>query len=377
MRHAVQLLLLVGTLLGFAVCVVGCGAEDPPGDDGVPGAGWQALVVHAPFSGDGVLAAVDGETLGLADNLLGLSGSDWIPAVAGGSPWLIGRQAIDALRRYEGLSFSAPALEFSTGAGTNPHALALCAEHLFVSRYDRSNDEGVGGDLARFEPSTGELLGSVDLSDFQPHDDGTPEPDTLVRLGGRLYVGLQRLNRNDGWIAEATGTVVEVDCSSLEITASWAVGANPRISALAGSASLLQVVHDGGVQRLDPDGGTVTELFVGSDFGDTTEILAVEGTGAQVLVATEVDWATNELWCVDLESEDRSLLASFEHRNWGLQRDPQGRVWALWRDHWATGAEVELGGIGIYDPATCTEVTEEWVRFASDPAALAFYSPSD
>jgi hypothetical protein len=63
-------------------------------------------------------------------------------------------------------------------------------------------------------------------------------------------------------------------------------------------------------------------------------------------------------------------LESPPTRAWSFAVDPLGRAWVGWRDHWIT-SEVEPGGIGIYDPSSCTRLGQ-WRRFDSDPFDVAF-----
>jgi hypothetical protein len=358
-------LLLIGALTGCPVVE----------DEYVDGAtsDQRAIVTHAPFGGDTTLASVDRTGYGVSDGLLGLPGSDWLLTVADGDPWLLGRFFLDTVRRYDGLDFSAPTLEFSTGAGTNPHALAVCGDRIYVTRYDLTEDQTAGGDVAMYSLTTGAPLGTVDLSPWNPHADGTPEPDAMVLSDGSLYVALQRFDRDDSWTPHPAGVLVEIDCATGAVLEAREVATNPRLSAVPGDAGTLQIGHDRGVDHLDLATGTITEVVVDADLGADVVSLGLAVSGDHALLVVEVDGFTNELWCLDLAAGTRTMLGAVDHRNWGLQTAPDGLVWALWRDHWATDSVVEEGGIAIYDPAACAEVTSDWITFGSDPYTLTFY----
>ena len=69
-------------------------------------------------------------------------------------------------------------------------------------------------------PQDGAELGQIDLSAFVDAD-GLPEVSQIVRVGDRLYLSCQRLDRNGGWgpadvsylivVDLATDTLVDVD----------------------------------------------------------------------------------------------------------------------------------------------------------------------
>jgi hypothetical protein len=331
-------------------------------------------VIYAPFGGDATLASATVADNTISDDLLGLTGSDWEVMIADGAPWLLGRFFVDAVRRYDGMDFSAPILEFSTGAGTNPRSIAVCADRIYVSRYDiTEGDTPVGGDVGIFDLATGGPLGSVDVSSFNPPEDGTPEPDRLVAVGNTIYVALQRLDRDAGWTPDDAGKLVAIDCTTGTVTGDWDVGPNPVISAVAADPTLIQIVYDGGVALFDTTAETVQNVVDDFAMGEGYDSLTAVATGEAVLLVTELNFGTNEVWCMDLLGGTQTMLTSVPQRNWETIAAPDGNVWVLWRDHWATDTEVEVGGVTVYDPVTCTEVTSTWMSFGSDPSSLAFF----
>lgn len=359
------LALLAGALLA------GCPTA-PPGDAPfVPDdEADDVIVVHAPFTGDATVAVLDPTSLAISDGLLGLAGSDWVPATADGSPWLLGRYGIDVLRRYADTDFGAPTFEVSTGAGSNPQDIAFCGGSLFLSRYDRGEDGG--GDIVVLDVATGTETGRLDLSPWAEGTDGNPEPAQLVPLGDTLFVALERLDRDAGWVPDPAGRVLAIDCVSGDVLEEFVTGPNPDIEP-AGDA--LAVRTDGGIQLLVPGQGLTTALDpadVGVDV-DFVGLGAVERAG--LLVLEQGGAAANEVWCLDLDTGDRQLLTTRTERAWSVRSGPDGRVWVLWRDHWATG-DIEAGGIGLYDPVACAMAHDELLVFPTDPAAIAFRAGS-
>jgi DNA-binding beta-propeller fold protein YncE len=76
------------------------------------------------------------------------------------------------------------AAQFSTGAGSNPHDLALAGDKAYVALYDR-------GDLQVWDLSSGSPTApqrTIDLSGYD--EDGVPQASSVVVVGGRAYVAL-------------------------------------------------------------------------------------------------------------------------------------------------------------------------------------------
>ena len=191
-----------------------------------------------------------------------------------------------------------------------------------------------------------------------------------------LYVGLQRFDRisdpNGYWIADPVGKVVEIDCASQSVTRDWDVGANPMIK--AGVDGMIVVKHDAGVNVIMLAEDIVFDTFIDAELpaGTVTVDAAISALGA--IHAVEMNWATNEIWCVDLDLGTSTMLLESDSRLWSLTAAPDDMIWALWVDHWGSVDVTEAAGIAIYDPATCTEVTTEWMTFASPPSELSFHN---
>jgi len=345
-------------LLALAATLVAC---DPANDDdsAAPEGSFAAVVLQGPFSGDATLLGMDPDGAALDVDPVGLAGTDW--ALGGGSEdfWLIGRLGSDVVRRYEWPTTSAPALEFAAGTPTNPQVALECGGRIFVTRYGLGV-QGGGGDVAVFDLDGG-AQGRVDLSAFHEGDDGTPEPSSMVERDGVLYVGLQRLDRNAGWVADPVGKVVAIDCETEAITGSWDAPSNLEV-----------FVADEEIYAL---GGGVLTRFDGSAFVASSILdalpsspIALAAAADGWVVVTETEQGANTVWCVDPAGQVTEL-ESPDTRAWTAAVDPAGRAWVGFRDHWITG-DVEPGGIGIYDPVTC--VREQWIATESDPIDIAF-----
>ncbi len=94
-----------------------------------------------------------------------------------------------------------------TDVGANPRDFeGVSPTKAYVSLYE-TNLLRVGN------PVTGALSGTIDLSVFADSD-GLVEADQMTRLGERLFVALQQLDRSAGWIPTGQSTVAVIDTAT-------------------------------------------------------------------------------------------------------------------------------------------------------------------
>lgn len=174
--------------------------------------------------------------------------------------------------------------QFSTGNGSNPQDICfLSPTRAYLSRYDVS-------DLLIVNPSTGASLGVIALGAFADAD-GIPEMARMVRVGSRVFVAIQRLDRNGGFqptdkslvaVIDATAdTVLDADPVAAGKQAILLAGKNPYTAfafdregmrLLIGCAGVYGEL-DGGIEYLDAvtlasGGYAITESALGGDVGD-------------------------------------------------------------------------------------------------------------
>jgi hypothetical protein len=180
----------------------------------------------------------------------------------------------------------------STGAGTNPHDIAFAGPtKAYVTLYETTRllivNPSVAADCAGF------VVGSIDLAQFADRD-GIPEMDQLAIVEGRLYVTLQRLDRDNFFAPAGRGLVVIVDTAIDQVTGTIELtGENPfavRTAAEDDAIFISQVgnftVHDGGIERVDlesetAEGFVISEADVGGDITDF--VLTSEELGYAVI----------------------------------------------------------------------------------------------
>ncbi len=101
--------------------------------------------------------------------------------------------------------------QYSTGNGTNPQDIAFDSpQKAYVSRLASAG-------LLIMNPTNGNQLGSVDLSDYDKTDDN-PEAARMVTVGDRLFVALQRLKPD--WSPAGSGMVAVIDMSDNSVAGS-------------------------------------------------------------------------------------------------------------------------------------------------------------
>lgn len=353
-------------MVALIAALLGCAPTGAPPAPCAPAAG--VLCVTSDLEVGAIAVADDA---GWRDRLSS-AWPDAIPRWVGSEAVVIGRGQADALRRYTDGCFAAPVAEIPLPPGTNAHDLVAAGDRWFVSAYEL---EG----LLVLDPVSGREVGRVDLTAWADAD-GRPEADQLVVDGDWLYVGVQALNRDAGWQAEA-GAVVAVDPHAAVAVDGWTVGPNPKIYAHPAEAGALVVLtgtyelaSDGA--PVDPDGALVvlqpetgdhrtvaTEAALGFDLSDYAE---VDGIG----VVVGVDFAlgsASRIGCVDWATEtwtDGPAIAS-----WVSDVVPaDGGVWLAARSGLVPDAP---SGLVWLDPVTCALDDDTWTRLALEPYALA------
>jgi len=261
------------------------------------GSGADVIVATTDYQ-VGALALVGEEVDRISDRLVPAGGDPQV-VVQDCDTWLLERSSTDAIRHYaSGGDLSTPSWEIALDPGANAHDVALWSGELYVTQYGKS-------ELSVRDPSTGLETRAIDLSG-EADDDGIPEMSSMAIWDGRLFVALQRLDRNADWVSRG-GRIVEIGPQG--VIGRWDVGPSPEIEEDAGGLLLktgLWFEIDGQVSIWTPDNETilVTEEDAG---GDIASVVHQNGLIAFV-VAEEVrhglacgtvrDWSVRE-WTND------------------------------------------------------------------------------
>ena len=366
----------------LALALVGCPTDDDDvgdddsavGDDDDDERQTHALVTTTDFT-VGSLATVDLDDWTITDEITATTG-DPVVQVVGDDVYQINRFQHDSVRRYAPGEFQTPLLEFSTGAGSNPQWVAECAGVLFVTRYEEPS-------VGLFQKDTGLSMGELDLSAYADAD-GLPEASSMVVLGGLLYLGLQRMDRDSGWQPDPEGgRVLEIDCDTREVLREWTTGPNVvlHLHPERDDALLLvegamfdpdyEMLLDGGLGELElTEAAPAPPLVTEEELGGNIVAFGAGGAGLGLL-ALNVD-EVHHLLCVDLTTGATTEVS--ETTSWvpDIRVNDRDQAFVLFR---SGPADLEApGGIAVIDLADCTDLTaDELISFSLQPYSVAFY----
>ncbi len=338
-------------------------STDAPGDTGPgdtdDGSAFHAVLVTSDFASGTVNVVRDDGSM--EADLLAVGG-DTVVSTDGATTWLLHRGGENTVQVFEGVSFTAPSMELSTGDGSNPQAAARCGDRLFVSTLA----DGIGA----WDPATGLPIGAVAL-DAWIDADGSAEPVSLaVGANGYLYAALQRLS--DFRVVRA-GTLAKIDCATLQVVDAWDVGPNPLFTRSPGTERLYLSggdyfdLSDGGAWSFDMATDTLSEpILTDSGVGGNVGSLAVAANGHGIYTVDDAQrW---QLWCIDTSTGGTRLASEPNAYVSDAKVDPTGTVWVLLQPNYA-GEAGQVGTVRV-DPEACT-VSEPLVT-TLNPYALGF-----
>ena len=229
-------------------------------------------------------------------NLLGIH-SDAVGHYHDGRVYIVNRLGQDNILVLEAMDWRTPLTQFSVGNGANPHDIEIVApDKAYVSLYDAAS-------LLIVNPQDGAELGRIDLSAFADAD-GLPEVSQIVRVGDRLYLSCQRLDRNGSWgpadvsylivVDLATDALVDVDPDAEGMQGIALSAGNPNSMAVVGEQIAVGVVvhfgdRAGGVEIVDTATNRSLGLAVSEEDlgGDITSMVLVDQNRGYAVVADE------------------------------------------------------------------------------------------
>jgi DNA-binding beta-propeller fold protein YncE len=262
----------------------------------------RAFVWTTDFSTGG-LSTIDLNTHSVSQDVEPV-GSDAAMRWYAGNLYVVNRFGGDNVQVIDGTTLNT-LRQISTGNGSNPQDICfLSPTKAYVTRYEL-------GSLLIVNPATGGTLGTISLAQFADAD-GIPEMARMVRVDRYVFVALQRLNRNGGFVptdsslvavidAEAD-TVLDVDPALPGKQAIHLTGTNPVTTFefdRATSRLLLGCVGnfgalDGGIEWIDPVnfrslGFAITEAALGGDVGD----VVWNGPGHSYAIVSDASFNTS------------------------------------------------------------------------------------
>lgn len=366
-------LVTLPVLMTLAAC-----DDDPVTARRQPPSGPVAVVTTTDFS-SGELSTVSLDSTHQVHTGVSSVHSDAVVRVFDGLVYVVNRYLGDNIQVLDPDDDFAVVRQFSVGNGSDPHDIVVVsAARAYVTRYNET-------DLWVVDPSTGNHVGSVDLSTLADAD-GIPEMDQLAAVGGNVYVTLERVDRNTlPWEAPGASfvAVIEAGADTLLDTDAATPGTQPITLANANPFSTLQLdpdtgnlyvacvgkwsVSDAGVESLSPvtmttTGTILTGTAAGGDITDVEVVSAERGYA----IVTDAAFAT-------------SLLAFDPRSGAVIDTVYAPGTFSLQDVEMSAGGELFLAdrsptapGIRIYDAATGTEKTAAPVDVGLPPFSIAF-----
>lgn len=280
--------------------------------------------------------------------------------------------------------------QVSVGALTNPKSVVRINDKLYVSRFDSDA-------MLVLDANTFDELATIDLSEFSDSD-GTPEMGLAVTAGGRVWVAVERYERQPSFWQPSTSP-----------TGSYLVSINPETDTiekrvlLTGvtpyqmlkvdplNGNLLLISNEnwaGGIEAVNPETGkTLGWVVEPSEFPEG--IFFAEATTTHVYVASgegnhfgtpDWDWDYAVLWAIDRETKSKTEvyrtaegykgIACLELSP-GTTREPGTRLMITCA---GPGPRVTKPGLHIFDPATLKELTKAPVDTGLPPFGVTFFA---
>lgn len=200
-----------------------------------------------------------------------------------GQLYVVNRLGCDNLLVLDGTTL-AFVRQFSVGNGTNPSDIVLVTPtKAYVPRYDAKS-------LLIVDPTNGAVAGQIPLEAFADAD-SIPEMDRAIRIGDKVFVSLQRLDRTNFFaptdhsdvvvIDAVADTVIDTDGITPGVQPIRLTGTNPVTAfaydpvshrLLIGCAGAYGVL-DGGIEWVNPatlasEGYAITGAALGGDLSD-------------------------------------------------------------------------------------------------------------
>ncbi len=292
----------------------------------------------------GGLAELDLTTRSISKSRIGQTAADAVVREAGGRLFLLSRFGSDSVAELDPLTLD-KLWECGVGSGANPHDIVLVSPTLgYVTRYDWS-------ELAIIDPSKGSdcngfLTGSIDLTTLAD-DDGFPEMDQMALVGSRLFVSVQRLDRNDFFLPSGAGALAVIDTGSNTLETSVELQlSNPfaetkgllrdRNSGLlyvGGAGTLFTDLSDGGIEIIDPQRLRSAGLIAsGAELGGDLIDFALAGSGRILAAVADKDFTVSVIDFDLSQAAPARTLISSRFLISDIELTENGELWISDRD---------------------------------------------
>ena len=316
------------------------------------------------------------------DNNVRALHSDAVARFYNGLIYVVNRMGADNIQILDPQNGFSSVRQFSVGAGSDPHDIVvLSPTKAYVTRYNTNA-------IWIVDPSQGIQTGSIDLSGLADAD-GRAEIDMMCRVGNRVFVTVQRLDRNTpGWppagasrvavIDTQTNALLDTDPVAPGVQSILLTGTNPysdiQLDPYTGKLYVACAgywgLKDGGVEAVDPvslhsDGFIFLETAAGGDIMDV-----------------EIDRGTHG-YAIMNDASFNTVLISFDAASGmktGTLYAPGGYVLldievSPWRELFVSDRTPTLPGIRVYDVFSNEEITTAPIDVGLPPSDITFSLP--
>jgi DNA-binding beta-propeller fold protein YncE len=273
--------------------------EDKTVGPGVPPVhGYFAFVTTTDYQ-TGSASIVTGDTLLHATINVANVHSDALVRSYNGLVYVLNRQGADNVQVIDPLDGFRTRKQFTVGSGSDPEDIVFQnVNRAFVSRYNEDQ-------MWIVNPSTGQRSGLIDFS-WVADADNIPEMAHMVKVGNRVFVAIQRLDRKTQFL-DPTGTsyLAVFDPTTEQFVDTDIFTAGRQAITLTGSNPFGELVYntfsgqiwvpetgffgpkDGGLETVDPNtfaksGILISEATLG---GDVTDVVALDANRGAAIVS--------------------------------------------------------------------------------------------
>jgi hypothetical protein len=274
--------------------------EEDAAEEEAPGPGALAFTTNAAFDYSSGSYSVILDDMGVVADAAAVHADAVVRCTAAG-PVILERFGADTVTLIEPADPYGIAGQFSVGSGSNPVDMAvLSSGRALVTRNNETT-------AALVDLAAGEMVQEApDLAAFAD-DDGIPEMAGLFVHDGKIFIGLQLLDRDTEWwdpsgpglivvVDETTLEPLDTDTATADVDGITLSAPNPMegMQASPADAGLLLVAEvgfygaqDGGIEAVsmttyDGAGWVVTEETLG---GDITAWVVVDGSTGYAAVS--------------------------------------------------------------------------------------------
>ncbi|HEX6790701.1 MAG TPA: hypothetical protein VF247_05260 [Candidatus Krumholzibacteria bacterium] len=303
--------------------------------------------------------------------------SDAVARFYQGRIYVVNRNGADNIQVLDPYSSFATIKQFSVGNGSDPHDIAfLSRSRAFVTRFNTDQ-------MWIVDANTGRRSGLIDFNQFADGDN-IPEMDHILRVGERMFVAIDRLNRTTDWGPVGPGYLavfdpyteqfIDADPFTTGLQPLMLEGANPYAELVLNTDSQriwVAVaghwgVADGGIEVVDPvalttSGIVITEATLGGDVSDVVPI--DENRGAAIV--TGADYAMLVGFDLTAPTEIDTIYApgAYVLQDAELSRD--GRLFVSDRTN-------VKPGLRVFNTNTWTQITTDPADVCLPPADIEF-----